>query len=60
MVTITLAEGSPRVLPPAGSLGRSNCGVPGVWRFTAAAPGPHVAITALIHGNEVCGADALW
>jgi hypothetical protein len=29
MVTITLAEGSTRVLPPAGSLGGSNCGVRG-------------------------------
>jgi predicted deacylase len=36
-----------------------NAGVPGVWRFTAAAPGPHVVITALIHGNEIAGALAL-
>lgn len=34
--------------------------MPGVWRFEATVPGPHVAITALIHGNEVCGAQALW
>ena len=60
MVTITLEDGSARSLPPADGVAGSNCGVPGVWRFAAAAPGPHVAITALIHGNEVCGAEALW
>lgn len=60
MAAITLTDGSTRSLPPAGGVGGSNCGVPGVWRFAAAAPGPHVAITALIHGNEVCGAEALW
>ena len=60
MVTITLEDGSMRSLPPADGLAGSNCGVRGVWHFAAAAPGPHVAITALIHGNEVCGAEALW
>lgn len=60
MATITLADGSAQPLPPAAGVAGSNCGVPGVWRFAAAAPGPHVAITALIHGNEVCGAQALW
>lgn len=58
--TITLASGAARTLPPADGIAGSNCGTPGVWRFTAAAPGPHVALTALIHGNEVCGAEALW
>jgi len=60
MVTITLEDGSTRPLPPADGIAGSNCGVPGVWRFDAAAPGPHLALTALIHGNEVCGAEALW
>jgi predicted deacylase len=36
-----------------------NTGVPGAWRFAAAAPGPHVVVTALIHGNEIAGALAL-
>jgi predicted deacylase len=36
-----------------------NTGTEGVWRFEAAQPGPHVAITALIHGNELAGAWAL-
>ena len=35
-----------------------NTGTAGVWRFTASRPGPSVALTALIHGNELCGAWA--
>ncbi len=31
----------------------------GVWSFPAAAPGPHVVITAAIHGNEIAGAVLL-
>ena len=60
MVTITLKDASTQALPPADAIAGSNCGLPGVWRFDAAATGPHVCITALIHGNEVCGAGALW
>lgn len=30
--------------------------LPGVWSFTAAEPGPHVALVSLIHGNEIAGA----
>jgi predicted deacylase len=33
-----------------------NTGIPYVWRFEAARPGPRVTIQALTHGNEVCGA----
>ncbi|MFT8897120.1 MAG: succinylglutamate desuccinylase/aspartoacylase family protein [Acetobacter sp.] len=36
-----------------------NVGIPGVHRLTAALPGPHVAITALMHGNEYAGAIVL-
>lgn len=36
-----------------------NTGVDYVISFPAAAPGPHVVLTALIHGNEICGAVAL-
>jgi predicted deacylase len=36
-----------------------NAGIPGVWRFAAAAKGPHVVITSLIHGNEIAGAIAI-
>jgi hypothetical protein len=37
----------------------SNCGIPGAWTFAAAAPGPHVAISAVVHGNEIAGAIVL-
>jgi Succinylglutamate desuccinylase / Aspartoacylase family len=33
--------------------------LPGVWSFAAAAPGPHVAVVALVHGNEIAGAVVL-
>ena len=36
-----------------------NTGVEGVWRFEAGQPGLHVAVTALVHGNEFCGAWAV-
>jgi len=36
-----------------------NTGVEGVWRFASATPGRHVMVTALVHGNELCGAWAL-
>ena len=32
--------------------------IAGVWQFKSAISGPSVLITALIHGNEVCGAWA--
>src|SRR5690349_5004971 len=36
-----------------------NTGIDYLWSFTAAAPGPHVMLTGLMHGNEICGAIAL-
>ncbi|AEC21736.1 hypothetical protein PT7_3196 [Pusillimonas sp. T7-7] len=36
-----------------------NVGVPGVWHFDSGKQGPSVLITALVHGNELCGAWAL-
>jgi Succinylglutamate desuccinylase / Aspartoacylase family len=33
--------------------------LPGVWSFAAAAPGPHVAVVAATHGNEIGGAVML-
>jgi len=36
-----------------------NCGIPGVWTFTAPAHGPHLALVALTHGNEIAGATVL-
>lgn len=36
-----------------------NTGLPYLWSFDSGLPGPHAAIQALTHGNEVCGAIAL-
>ena len=36
-----------------------NHGLPGFWRFTSGSPGPHVVVTALVHGNEIAGAVVL-
>jgi len=36
-----------------------NVGVPGVWRFDSQLPGRDVMVSALVHGNELCGAWAL-
>lgn len=36
-----------------------NSGVPYVHSFEARRPGPHVLVSALVHGNEICGAIAL-
>lgn len=38
---------------------KGNTGIDYVTSFKAAAPGPHVMVNALIHGNELCGAIAL-
>jgi predicted deacylase len=46
--------------PPDISAWRGgNTGVEGVWRFDSGQPGRHVLLTALVHGNELCGAWAL-
>jgi predicted deacylase len=36
-----------------------NTGIEYVHSFAADQPGPHVLVTALTHGNEICGAIAL-
>ena len=36
-----------------------NTGTEGVWHFDSGKPGRQVLISALIHGNELCGAWAL-
>lgn len=46
-------------LPDLTPYRRGNCGIPHVLRFVARAPGPEVGVTALVHGNEICGAQAL-
>jgi predicted deacylase len=36
-----------------------NTDIPGVTTLDSGTPGPHVVITALVHGNELCGAWAV-
>jgi hypothetical protein len=45
--------------PELGAWRAGNTGVEGVWQFDGAEPGRHVMISALVHGNELCGAWAL-
>jgi len=46
--------------PPDIELYRAgNTGVEYVSTFDSGSPGPHVLVTALTHGNEICGAIAL-
>lgn len=56
------ADPPPRFELPAPQFGRwrvGNTGVEGVWRFESGAAGREVLVTALVHGNEICGAWAL-
>ncbi|MEM7252993.1 MAG: succinylglutamate desuccinylase/aspartoacylase family protein [Pseudomonadota bacterium] len=36
-----------------------NTGIDYVWTFSAPEPGPNAVITAIVHGNELCGAIVL-
>ena len=45
--------------PDLGGHRCGNSGIPGVTTLDSGTPGPHVVITALVHGNELCGAWAL-
>ena len=46
--------------PPDISVYRhGNVGIDHVHRFTSPEPGPRVLLTAVVHGNELCGAIAL-
>jgi hypothetical protein len=57
-----MANDHPAFELPAPDLHRwraGNTGTEGVWRFDSGQRGREVLVTALIHGNEVCGAWAL-
>ena len=45
--------------PDITAYAAGNSGIPYVWRFEADRPGPSVAIVAVTHGNEICGAVVL-
>lgn len=38
---------------------RDGNALPGVWSFAAPGSGPHIALVALVHGNEIAGAAVL-
>lgn len=42
--------------PDIRAFAAGNTGIPYVHSFDSGEPGPHVMVTALTHGNEVCGA----
>lgn len=44
---------------PISQYREGNTGIPYAHMLDSGKPGPQAAITALIHGNEVCGAHAL-
>lgn len=45
--------------PDIGAWRAGNTGTEGVWHFDSGLPGRHVMLSALVHGNELCGAWAL-
>lgn len=45
--------------PDIGEYRRGTCGIDYVHSFSADRPGPHVLLSALVHGNEPCGAITL-
>jgi predicted deacylase len=45
--------------PDIGPWRAGNTGTEAVWRFDSGVAGHEVLVTALVHGNEVCGAWAL-
>ncbi len=46
-------------IPDISPYRRGNMPIDYVHRFKTGVAGPHVLITALVHGNEICGAIAL-
>lgn len=46
-------------VPDISNWRAGNTGVEGVWSFDSGKPGRHAMVTALVHGNELCGAWAL-
>jgi len=45
--------------PELGAWRAGNTGTEGVWHFDSGIAGPCVMVSALVHGNELCGAWAL-
>lgn len=45
--------------PDISAYAKGNTGVPYIWSFDSGVPGPNVMVSAVVHGNEPCGAIAL-
>ena len=45
--------------PDISAYKRGNTGIDYVHQFDSGKNGPHVMISAIVHGNELCGAVAL-
>lgn len=45
--------------PDISAYAAGNTGIPYIWSFDSGAPGPHVMVSAIVHGNEPCGAIAI-
>lgn len=45
--------------PDIAAYRSGNRGIDYLWTFGSARPGPHLMISAVVHGNELCGAHAL-
>lgn len=45
--------------PQLGAWRAGNTGIEGAWSFDSGLPGPHLLISALMHGNELAGAAVL-
>lgn len=45
--------------PDISAYEKGNTGVPYIWTFDSGLPGPNVMVSAVVHGNEPCGAIAL-
>ncbi|MEX2616709.1 MAG: M14 family metallopeptidase [Alphaproteobacteria bacterium] len=45
--------------PDISAYAKGNTGIPYVTTFDSGAPGPHVMVNAVTHGNEICGAITL-
>lgn len=57
-----MSEGSYPVeleAPDISPYKKGNTGVEYVYTFDSKAPGPHVMVSAIVHGNELCGAIVL-
>lgn len=46
-------------VPDLGAWREGNEEAEGIWHFDSGLPGKHVMLSALVHGNELCGAWAL-